>query len=116
MSKGNFRDDLYYRLNVLTIEMIPLKTRKSDIPLLVHHFIKRLNGILNLDIQGVDRKVIDGFMAYSWPGNVRELQNVVERMMNVATGPMLTYDLLPPEIWFNTTKTMYSTDTPRSST
>ncbi len=110
VSKGNFREDLYYRLNVLTIEMIPLKTRKSDIPLLVHHFIKRLNGILNLDIQGVDRKVIDGFMAYSWPGNVRELQNVVERMMNVATGPMLTYDLLPPEIRFNTKQTMYSYD------
>jgi len=110
VSKGNFREDLYYRLNVLTIEMIPLRAKKSDIPLLVDAIIKRLNVSLNKRIDRVDNKAIESLMNYPWPGNVRELQNVIERMMNVASGPILTHDLIPPEIIFNTRPSVYNYD------
>ena len=108
VSKGNFREDLYYRLNVLTIEMIPLKAKINDLPLLVSHFINSLNASLNLSIEGADKKAIDILMNYSWPGNARELQNVVERMMNVASGRTLTHDLIPRDILYTTRPTAHN--------
>jgi sigma-54 dependent transcriptional regulator, acetoin dehydrogenase operon transcriptional activator AcoR len=99
--KGNFREDLYFRLNVFTIETLPLRAKKGDIPLLVDATISRLNSRLNTQIKHVHRKVLDGLLNYDWPGNVRELQNVIERMMNLALGTELTPDLLPPEIAYN---------------
>jgi transcriptional regulator with PAS, ATPase and Fis domain len=98
VSKGNFREDLYFRLNVFTIEMIPLRARKNDIPLLVESIISRLNDSLGTDIMEVDERVISQLLDYDWPGNVRELQNVIERMINLAPGSKLTPDLLPMEI------------------
>jgi sigma-54 dependent transcriptional regulator, acetoin dehydrogenase operon transcriptional activator AcoR len=96
--KGNFRKDLYYRLNVFTIHMLPLTERLDDIPLLVNLFIKKYGKTLGKNIKRIDEKVMDAFMRYSWPGNVRELQNVMERMMNYTRSDELTAELIPPEI------------------
>jgi DNA-binding NtrC family response regulator len=76
---GRFREDLYYRLNVVSIVMPPLRERRDDIPLLANHFLEKLNEIEGKLIKGFDDDVMDVFMKYDWPGNVRELENVVER-------------------------------------
>ncbi|PKN16898.1 MAG: sigma-54-dependent Fis family transcriptional regulator [Deltaproteobacteria bacterium HGW-Deltaproteobacteria-6] len=96
--KGNFRKDLYYRLNVFTIHMLPLTKRLDDIPLLVDVFIRKYGKTLGKNIGRIDEKVMDAFLRYAWPGNVRELQNVIERMMNYARSDELTPDLIPQEI------------------
>ena len=96
--KGNFRKDLYYRLNVFTINMLPLTERLDDIPLLVDLFIKKYGKTLGKNIRRIDNKVMDAFMRYSWPGNVRELQNVMERIINYTRSDELTVDLIPLEI------------------
>jgi transcriptional regulator with PAS, ATPase and Fis domain len=96
--KGNFREDLYYRLNVLTIEMIPLRERKTDIPLLVHHFIASLRRRLGKNIDRIHDSAMELLLEYSWPGNVRELQNVIERAVNIMPGTEFTVELLPNEI------------------
>ncbi len=96
--RGNFRKDLYYRLNVFSIHLPPLRERTDDIPLLVNLFIKKYETALGKTISAVDEKVWDVLMQYAWPGNVRELQNVVERMVNFAVSERLTADLIPPEV------------------
>lgn len=96
--KGDFREDLYYRANVFAIEMVPLKDRLDDIPLLADFFIKRYASAMKKRIVHVDKKVIESFMNYSWPGNIRELQNAVERMINFLKTPELTVDLVPDHI------------------
>lgn len=80
---GQFRSDLYYRLNVIHIVAPPLRQRMEDMPLLVDHLIKRLNAQLGMMIQRVSDEVMDLFMAYDWPGNIRELQNAIESAMNM---------------------------------
>ena len=82
--KGTFREDLYYRLNVLTIKLPPLKQRSEDIPLLCKHFILRFNNILNKDVDGLMPEAMAMLLDYQWPGNVRELENVLERAMVIA--------------------------------
>lgn len=82
--EGQFRDDLYYRLNVVSIEIPPLRERKEDIPLLVLQFIEKINKKYSFD-KRISPEVIDGFLMYPWPGNIRELENVTERML-VMTG------------------------------
>jgi DNA-binding NtrC family response regulator len=79
VADGTFRQDLYYRLNVITIKMPPLREKTSDIPLLVDYFIKKYNEENNKTIEGVTHNAMAGLMAYNWPGNVRELENMVER-------------------------------------
>lgn len=74
-----FREDLYYRLNVVTIRIPPLRERKDDIPLLAQHFLEKLNHIEGKAVTGFEDAVMDAFVKYAWPGNVRELENVVER-------------------------------------
>jgi sigma-54 dependent transcriptional regulator, acetoin dehydrogenase operon transcriptional activator AcoR len=96
--KGNFRKDLYYRLNVFTIQMLPLTERLDDIPLLVEMFIKKYAATAGKKINRIDERILEIFMQHSWPGNVRELQNIVERMINFAPSDELTADLIPPEI------------------
>jgi transcriptional regulator with PAS, ATPase and Fis domain len=96
--KGNFREDLYYRANVFSINMIPLRERADDIPLLVDYFINKHSKIMEKEIDRIDEKVTNIFMNYPWPGNVRELQNVIERMMNYSQTNELTADLIPEEI------------------
>ena len=96
--KGNFRKDLYYRLNVFTISLLPLSERLDDIPLLVDFFVKKYSQALGKRIDRIDQKVLDFFQTYEWPGNVRELQNVVERMMNCVRTNRLTADLIPVDM------------------
>jgi PAS domain S-box-containing protein len=96
--KGNFREDLYYRANVFAINMVPLRVRPDDIPLLVDYFINKHSKTMEKDIDRVDDKVINIFMNYPWPGNVRELQNIIERMMNFSQTNELTADLIPEDI------------------
>ena len=96
--KGRFREDLYYRFNVFTIHMVPLRDRPEDIPLLVDGFVRKLCDTMGKKLVRVDGRVLEKFMGYAWPGNVRELQNVVERMMNIVHTDELTVDLIPSEI------------------
>jgi transcriptional regulator with PAS, ATPase and Fis domain len=96
--KGKFREDLYYRSNVFTIRMVPLRKRIEDIPLLVDSFIKNISRSMGKEIVSIDSMVMEYFMSYQWPGNVRELQNVLERMINIAHTSKLAVDLLPREI------------------
>lgn len=98
IQKGNFREDLYYRLNIFAIHMIPLNRRLDDLPILLDCFVKKYGLILGKKINRVSSGVLEAFMRYAWPGNVRELQNVVERMMHFAPGDELTVDLIPPEV------------------
>lgn len=93
-----FREDLFYRVNVLSIEVPPLRRRKEDIPLLANHFVEKYNKRLSLDIKGMDGNCLKKLMDYSWPGNVRELENVIERSMALTEGEILEVRDLPDEI------------------
>lgn len=83
VQEGKFREDLYYRLNVITIEIPPLRERKEDIPLLVNHFIQKFNVELKKNVQKITDDAMKALLKYNWPGNVRELENVIERAMVV---------------------------------
>ncbi|HEX6693562.1 MAG TPA: sigma-54 dependent transcriptional regulator [Longimicrobiales bacterium] len=98
MKSGAFRRDLYYRIAVVPIHLVPLRQRRDEIPLLVRHFIDQINRKLRLDIEGVDAEAMHLLLEYSWPGNVRELENSVERAMVLAEERKLTADDLPPHI------------------
>ena len=87
---GTFREDLFYRLNVVLIQMPPLRERKSDIPLLVQHFLEKYNARLRKNILGVAPEALDLLVRHDWPGNVRELENTMERLVVLSTGPYLT--------------------------
>jgi len=79
VQEKRFREDLFYRLNVVKIRIPPLRERKDDIPLLAQHFLEKMNGIEGKHIQGIDDAVVNAFLRYEWPGNVRELENTIER-------------------------------------
>jgi DNA-binding NtrC family response regulator len=96
VESGAFRQDLYYRLNVITIRLPPLRDRKEDIPLLVERFLERNNRRYT-----VTREVMDALMAHDWPGNVRELQNCLDRMTAVNSGPLLHTADLPSAVQFS---------------
>jgi two-component system response regulator HydG len=97
VARGRFRQDLYYRLKVVTISLPPLRQRPEDIPLLVAHFVTRFNVQLGRSVTRVDPEVLATLRAYPWPGNVRELRNVVENMVLFCRGDELTLADLPPE-------------------
>ncbi|MCG6916239.1 MAG: sigma-54 dependent transcriptional regulator [Deltaproteobacteria bacterium] len=92
---GRFRDDLYYRINVLHIWVPPLRERQEDIPLLIHHFIDKTSKRLNSEVTGVSPAAGRALQAYSWPGNVRELENIIERAMVMANGSTIGREDLP---------------------
>lgn len=96
--QGRFREDLYYRLNVLVLTLPPLRKRMEDLSLLAEHFINSGREKLGVDIKGIDRSALKVLNAYSWPGNVRELENAIERAMVMADGEVLTERDLPPEL------------------
>ena len=98
VKKGAFREDLYYRVNVFTIEMIPLRERKNDIPILADQFIKNISEKMNRNINRVDDKIFKVLLNYAFPGNVRELQNIIERAINIAPLNEITLDLIPFEV------------------
>jgi DNA-binding NtrC family response regulator len=95
MAKGTFREDLYYRLNVITIDLPPLRQRLDDIPLLVKRFMERVNKQNGTTITSIAPNVIDAMQGYNWPGNVRELLNIIERMMVLTDKGALEADDLP---------------------
>jgi transcriptional regulator with PAS, ATPase and Fis domain len=94
VQQGTFRRDLYFRLNVLTLRIPPLRERKQDIPLLIGNALERINGATEMQ-HSVGDDALRAMLNYDWPGNVRELENVIERAVVLANGPKLTVDLLP---------------------
>jgi DNA-binding NtrC family response regulator len=95
IAEGRFREDLYYRLNVLNIEVPPLRERKEDIPLLTEHFIRRLAIEMNMERKLVVSAALKQLTEYHWPGNVRELENVIERAMVIGRGSEIRPEDLP---------------------
>jgi len=95
---GRFRDDLFFRLNVVHILVPPLRERRDDIPYLVAHFVDKFREKLKRSVQDVAPEVMSAFYRYSWPGNVRELENVIERALVLCKGSTITAEDLPPEI------------------
>jgi two-component system response regulator HydG len=95
---GEFREDLFYRLKVVQVEMPPLRERKEDIPLLIDHFRDAFNRSYKKDIEGVSDDVLRAFMGYQWPGNVRELEHAIEQAFVLCHGTVIGIEHLPPEI------------------
>ncbi len=101
VESGTFREDLYYRLNVIPVTMPPLRERKEDIPLLVEHFLAQFRTEMRKPLEGVSAEALEMLMAHDWPGNVRELRNVLERGAVLARGPIITptdLELAPPAL------------------
>jgi transcriptional regulator with GAF, ATPase, and Fis domain len=98
VAAGAFREDLFYRLNVVPVHLPPLRERTVDIPALVDHFIARFNERLKKQIVGIDEEALTRLMAHPWPGNIRELENVLERTILFCEGPTIHASNLPPEI------------------
>lgn len=98
VEEGGFRNDLFYRLSVIPINIPPLRDRREDIPLLVNHFLKKICKDNNLELKELQPDVLNALMNYSWPGNVRELENLIERLVLLSQGNPIGSDYLPPEI------------------
>ncbi|OGP80777.1 MAG: two-component system response regulator [Deltaproteobacteria bacterium RBG_16_54_11] len=98
VSKGRFREDLYYRINVVPIIIPPLRDRREDIPLLAEHFLRIYSEKNRRTIKGFEQGVMQAFIQHSWPGNVREIENIMERMVIMSKGDTITLDDLPPAL------------------
>jgi len=98
IAAGAFREDLFYRLNVVPIELPSLRNRREDIPLLTRHFIRKFNERLNKSVESIDRDALDLLRVYGWPGNIRELENVIERSVLFCDGASITPGDLSPEV------------------
>jgi two-component system response regulator AtoC len=94
---GGFREDLYYRLNVISFVIPPLRERKDDIPLLIDYFIDGYNRVLNKGVKGCDDEAMEVLKHYSWPGNIRELRNIIERAMLLSDGDVIRSSDIPLE-------------------
>jgi len=95
IADGRFREDLYYRLAVVPIELPPLRDRREDIPLLVQHFIEKYDRRLGKKVEGIEEEALQLLAAYAWPGNIRELENLMERSVLFADGPLIEASALP---------------------
>jgi nitrogen regulation protein NR(I) len=98
IASGSFREDLFYRLNVVPMRLPALREREGDIPLLVEHFLTKFNERLKKSVQGVEADALDVLRGYAWPGNIRELENVIERAVLFCDTQKLKLDDLPPEV------------------
>ncbi len=98
VAEGKFREDLFYRLNVLPVHLPPLRERKEDIPLLIDHFIHKYNHQHGLNTEGLAEGALVRLLEYAWPGNVRELENAIERAMILTQGKKIEADNLPSEV------------------
>ena len=110
MRKGAFREDLYYRVNVVRVELPPLRRRKEDIPLLVGRFVERFNRLQRWSVEGVDAEALSLLMAHHWPGNVRELENVIERSFILCHEGFIGIRHLPEELTAHNTAAGADTD------
>jgi DNA-binding NtrC family response regulator len=95
LKKGEFREDLYYRINVVPIVIPPLRERKEDIPMLLEHFIKKFNAENNKNLKGVSKEALELMMNYDWPGNIRELENLIERIIALTSNEYIQHNELP---------------------
>lgn len=95
---GSFREDLFYRLNVVPVDLPPLRTRTNDVPLLIEHFLEKYNRRLKKAIQSVKPEAVSRLSGYRWPGNIRELENVMERLVLFCDGDHIEFDDLPDSI------------------
>ena len=95
VADGEFREDLYYRLNVIPVVLPSLRQRKEDIPLLVEYFMQTMGESLHKKINGITKDALKVFMQYRWPGNVRELENIMERLITLADAPCIGIEALP---------------------
>jgi two-component system response regulator PilR (NtrC family) len=98
VAAGHFREDLYYRLNVIEIALPPLRDRVDDIPLLVQHFIEKFSAELGKQVEGLSPEALAKISEYAFPGNVRELENVIERAVALCREPVIGVDVLPPTV------------------
>ncbi len=98
VSQKRFRDDLYYRLNVVSITVPPLRERKDDIPILAYHFLKKFTKEMDKDIKSISVEAMNKLVSYEWPGNVRQLENVMERAVVMAEGQAVVSEYLPASI------------------
>jgi len=98
IKEGRFREDLYYRLNVVQIRLPPLRERRGDIPMLVAHFVRRFKERLKKQVTGVSDEAMELLLAHPWPGNIRELENVIERCTLFCDGEQIAVQDLPPEL------------------
>jgi DNA-binding NtrC family response regulator len=98
VKERKFREDLYYRLNVMTIELPPLRERSEDIAPLAHHFLKKRGERIGKQVAGIDPEALELLTSYPWPGNVRELENTIERAIILARTDQITVDLLPASV------------------
>jgi DNA-binding NtrC family response regulator len=98
VAEGRFREDLYYRLNVVPISMPPLRERSEDIPMLAEHFLRRFCGELGRPAVRLGASALHAMMSYPWPGNVRELRNVIERVVLLEAEDEIRLEHLPPEL------------------
>jgi transcriptional regulator with PAS, ATPase and Fis domain len=98
VESGAFREDLYYRLNVIKIELPPLKERREDIPLLIDHFVNQFNMKMGKSITGVSDEVLSLLMKYDFPGNIRELENIIEHAFVLCKGNFIELGHLPTEL------------------
>ena len=95
---GIFREDLFYRINVVRLQLPPLRDRKEDIPLLTHHFIERFNSLLSRSIAGISQEALAILMLYDWPGNIRELENALEHAFVMCRGDVINPECFPSRI------------------
>jgi two-component system, NtrC family, response regulator PilR len=102
VADGVLREDLFYRLNVIPIQLPPLRDRRDDIPLLAQHFVQKISAELGKAVKGVSPDALAVLESYRWPGNIRELENVIERALVLGSGDMLEAEALPPDL--NTTR------------
>ena len=108
--QGAFREDLYYRVNVIRVELPPLRRRKEDVPLIAEQFVARFNRIHQKSLTGVGVEAISLLMAYDWPGNVRELENVIERAFVLCCSGPIGIEHLPTELTGRGVSTARNTD------
>ena len=101
VEKGRFREDLYYRLNVISIDIPPLRDRKEDIPLLAQHLLDNLCDELDTERKVLKQRTIEILKEYKWPGNIRELRNTLERAITISTGTEILPEHLPERILRN---------------
>ena len=110
IAHGRFREDLYYRLNVVPMRLPALRERKSDIRALTEHIITKYNDRLNKDVTGITEEAFEALLLHDWPGNIRELENVIERMMLFSSDPMLELSDVPEEIGTSSLTTKSAAD------